>query len=120
MTLRNLGQIAGLLKQSVEANFAAHEDVDVFYAPSECHIDVERSWRKECHALVNDIEHSTGYTAEELMVEFRTRVKLRWLHINDVLEPLRIVISERKDLESARQMKKYRNRSKLPGGCDDH
>lgn len=60
------------------ADAFAHEEIDAFYAPSECHALVNRSTEREMQAILAD----AGYTAKELESEAVERTSYRWVHFN--------------------------------------
>lgn len=111
--LRNLGQIATMLKHLVEAEDQAYDDLDAFYAPSECWGDVSRGYRKQAVALVETIEKCTGFTAQELEDEFKARCSGRWLHFNQILGPIAKVVEERAKEEHERLHLKFSKRPRL-------
>lgn len=112
--LRNLGQIASALAKQIEADHFAHEDVDAFGAPSECHDIVAEGNRRAALALVDDLEKNTGYRAEELLAEFKARVSGRWLYMHDILRPILEALDAREEVENRRQRLKHANRARLP------
>ena len=114
--LRNLGQIATILLHAVDRANAMHADVSAFGAPSECHGLVAAGVKRDWLALVEELEASTGYRAEELVAEFHDRCDGKFLYVTGLLEPLTEMIQHRENEDRIRRRLQYANRARLPGG----
>lgn len=69
-----LGAAVGIIRRKARAYHEAHEDVDMWYAPSECHYDVDRSFVREPRR----IRRQVGCSIEDVlhMVTKRTNAKV--------------------------------------------
>lgn len=105
--LRNLGQIAAVLRNTSISSHEAHADLAAFHAPGECGVLVERANKRHCVTVVEEIEAATGYTVEELIVEFQSRVGGKFLYMNGIMEPLEITVQHREDSAASRRRVAY-------------
>ena len=115
--LRNLGQIGTLLVHAIDRANAMHADLAAFNAPSECGSLVAAGIEREWIELVETIEASTGYLAEDLVAEFEERCGGKFLYLTGLLDPLTATIQHRENLDRIRRRLKHANRSRLPGAA---
>ena len=72
------GIVAGLMAAEDAAEEEAHQDVDAYYAPSECHGDVARASDRARKLILEN----HGWTREEFDAELQHRLSPRHAYIH--------------------------------------
>jgi hypothetical protein len=82
--IKNLGVIATEITKFNRGTSEAHDDVDLWNAPSECHGLVQKFIDKEFDKLEKKIIDNYGLTIDELHNEIVKRTTGRWTYYNQL------------------------------------
>lgn len=77
----SLSEMASKVCREIRGEAAAHEEVDMMYAPSECHGDVSRGFDKRVLSLLE----KGGWSPAEFMDELESRVSEKWVWSSGII-----------------------------------
>lgn len=111
--LASLGRVTTRLIALGHELEVLHDDVDAYFAPSECHQLVTHGWRRRVVEVFAEIQEETTYTWQELWQELVARTSDKWLYRSGASEVFTIM-RELQDIAEERAARvRARHQSRL-------